>query len=97
MKRIGILCASDTELAPFLVQIEKPLITERAMLRFYEGTVKSPQRSLALKIRCSGRAGRLRNERQRPALLYCLCKRIKSRIKELLILCEHSMNYKYFT
>lgn len=39
MKKIGILCASDTELAPFLPNIEHLTFTEKAMLRFYEGTI----------------------------------------------------------
>ena len=37
--RAGILCASDVELAPFLPIIDACRITERAMLKFYEGTV----------------------------------------------------------
>lgn len=39
MKKIGIVCASDTELEPFLKHIESPRIHERAMLKFYEGRV----------------------------------------------------------
>jgi adenosylhomocysteine nucleosidase len=39
MKNIGILCASDTELAPFLEHIQAPKITEKAMLKFHAGTV----------------------------------------------------------
>ncbi len=39
MKRIGILCASDTELAPFLRRIPFPQITEKAMLKFYTGQI----------------------------------------------------------
>ena len=35
--KIGILCAGDDELAPFLPQIKEMKITEKAMLRFYEG------------------------------------------------------------
>ena len=38
MKRIGILCASDTELAPFLTRMHIAKVTEKAMLKFYEGT-----------------------------------------------------------
>lgn len=38
MRRIGIVCASDTELAPFLERTDVARTTERAMLRFYEGT-----------------------------------------------------------
>ncbi len=37
--RAGILCAGDVELAPFLPIIDACRITERAMLKFYEGTV----------------------------------------------------------
>ena len=37
--KIGILCASDDELAPFLPIIENCKITEKAMLKFYEGTI----------------------------------------------------------
>lgn len=37
--KIGIVCASDDELAPFLPVIEHCKITERAMLKFYEGQI----------------------------------------------------------
>lgn len=37
--KIGIICASDDELAPFLPEIEGCVITERAMLRIYEGRI----------------------------------------------------------
>lgn len=37
MKKIGILCASDTELAPFLNRIRVHSTSEGAMLKFYEG------------------------------------------------------------
>ena len=37
MKKIGILCASDTELAPFLDRIRVHSTSEGAMLKFYEG------------------------------------------------------------
>lgn len=40
MRKIGILCASDTELAPFLKNMEIRRITEKAMLRFHEGTLR---------------------------------------------------------
>ena len=40
MKKIGILCASDTELAPFLNYIRNYKTTEKAMLKFYEGIMK---------------------------------------------------------
>lgn len=39
MKKVGILCASDTELAPFLENMKISQVTEKAMLRFYEGTI----------------------------------------------------------
>ncbi|MBS6645311.1 MAG: 5'-methylthioadenosine/S-adenosylhomocysteine nucleosidase [Clostridiaceae bacterium] len=39
MKKIGILCASDTELAPFLGYIQFPQIAEKAMLKFYSGKI----------------------------------------------------------
>lgn len=38
--RIGILCAGDREAAPFLPEIRNARITEKAMLRFYEGQIK---------------------------------------------------------
>lgn len=37
--RVGILCAGDSELAPFLPMIDGCKITEKAMLKFYEGTI----------------------------------------------------------
>lgn len=37
--KIGIICASDDELAPFLAVIDNCRITEKAMLRFYEGQI----------------------------------------------------------
>ena len=37
--KIGILCAGDDELAPFLAQIEDRKTTEKAMLKFYEGKI----------------------------------------------------------
>ena len=40
MKRVGILCASDTELAPFLKAMEIDRVKERALLRFYEGRIR---------------------------------------------------------
>lgn len=39
MKKIGIICASDDELAPFLPHLENCITSERAMLKFYEGTI----------------------------------------------------------
>lgn len=38
-KRIGILCASDTELEPFLSHIQSFEIVEKAMLKFYSGYI----------------------------------------------------------
>ena len=43
MNRIGILCASDTELAPFLTCLRSQKGTEKAMLKFYEGTIRQAQ------------------------------------------------------
>lgn len=37
--KIGIICASDDELAPFLPEIKDKKQTERAMLKFYEGQI----------------------------------------------------------
>lgn len=39
MKKIGIVCAGDEELKPFLPHIENIIITEKAMLKFYEGKI----------------------------------------------------------
>ena len=39
MKHIGILCAGDTELAPFLAHMKGQQITEKAMLKFHTGTI----------------------------------------------------------
>lgn len=39
MSKIGIICASDTELFPFLEHIQVSEITEKSMLKFYSGTV----------------------------------------------------------
>lgn len=38
--KIGILCAGDREVAPFLSMIEACKVTEKAMLKFYEGKLK---------------------------------------------------------
>lgn len=40
MKKIGIICAGDQELEPFLPLIKDKTITKKAMLTFYEGTLK---------------------------------------------------------
>jgi len=37
--KIGILCAGNSELAPFLPMIEDCVTTEKAMLTFYEGRI----------------------------------------------------------
>ena len=37
--KVGIICAGDREVAPFLSVIEKCKISEKAMLKFYEGTI----------------------------------------------------------
>jgi len=37
--KIGILCAGDSELAPFLPHIQGCKISKKAMLDFYEGTI----------------------------------------------------------
>lgn len=38
--KIGILCAGDSGLAPFLPMLETPAVMERAMLRVYQGTLE---------------------------------------------------------
>lgn len=38
--RVGIICAGDTELAPFLPIIQDCVITEKAMLKFYQGKIE---------------------------------------------------------
>lgn len=37
--KIGIVCAAEEELAPFLPQIEGIKVSEKAMLKFYEGNI----------------------------------------------------------
>lgn len=37
--RVGIICAGDSELAPFLPIIDACRVTEKAMLKFYEGRI----------------------------------------------------------
>ena len=37
--RVGIICAGDREVAPFLPLIDECKITEKAMLNFHEGTI----------------------------------------------------------
>ena len=41
MLKVGIICAGDSELAPFLPHIERVKTTQKAMLRLYEGTIGS--------------------------------------------------------
>lgn len=36
---VGIICAGDREVAPFLPHIENRKVSERAMLKIYEGTI----------------------------------------------------------
>ena len=37
--KIGIICAADEELSPFLPQIEDIKVSEMTMLKFYEGNI----------------------------------------------------------
>ncbi len=37
--RVGIICAGDREVAPFLSIIDECKLTEKAMLKFHEGTI----------------------------------------------------------
>lgn len=39
MLRVGIICASNRELEPFLLHIEDCKVSEKAMLKIYEGTI----------------------------------------------------------
>jgi len=39
MAKIGIICAGDREVAPFLPHIENCAVSEKAMLKIYEGTI----------------------------------------------------------
>lgn len=39
--KIGIICAADKELSPFLSIINNQSITEKAMLKFYSGTIET--------------------------------------------------------
>lgn len=41
MSDIGIICAGDDELAPFLDYIKNDRITKKAMLEFHEGSPDS--------------------------------------------------------
>ena len=50
MDKFGILCAGDTELAPFIKIIKPCKATEKAMLKFYEGKMG---KSAAVAV-CSG-------------------------------------------
>lgn len=38
--KIGILCAGDSELAPFLPMIDRRKVSEKAMLQIHEGTIE---------------------------------------------------------
>ena len=37
--RVGIICAGDREVAPFFPMIDECKVTEKAMLKFYEGKI----------------------------------------------------------
>lgn len=39
MKKVGIICAGDQELEPFLPHIQNYEVTKKAMLSFYQGTI----------------------------------------------------------
>jgi len=39
MFKVGLICAGDEELAPFLPHVENRIETEKAMLTFYEGSI----------------------------------------------------------
>lgn len=39
MKKVGIICAGDRELEPFFPHMEQIAMTEKAMLKFYEGRI----------------------------------------------------------
>lgn len=39
--KVGIICAGDSELEPFLNHIHNCHITEKAMLKFYEGEINN--------------------------------------------------------
>ncbi|MFI3284920.1 MAG: 5'-methylthioadenosine/S-adenosylhomocysteine nucleosidase [Erysipelotrichaceae bacterium] len=39
--KIGIICAGDREVAPFLPMIKESSITEKAMLKFYNGKIEN--------------------------------------------------------
>lgn len=41
--KIGIVCATDDELAPFLSMIDNCNIIKKAMLKFYEGEIDGMQ------------------------------------------------------
>lgn len=41
--KIGIICASDSELVPFLPLIQDCVLSEKAMLKFYSGTMSGIQ------------------------------------------------------
>lgn len=39
--KIGIVCAGDTEFAPYLNYMKNPVCIEKAMLKFYEGLIEN--------------------------------------------------------
>ena len=40
MDKIGILCAGDDELAPFISLLQDAQLSEKAMLTFYQGSIE---------------------------------------------------------
>ena len=39
--RIGIVCAGDNEVAPFLSMLNEASVTEKSLLKFYEGKIEN--------------------------------------------------------
>lgn len=39
--RIGIVCAADSEVAPFLSMLNEAVVTEKSLLKFYEGKIEN--------------------------------------------------------
>ena len=37
--KVGIICAGDREFTPFMEHIQNKIVSEKAMLHFYEGTI----------------------------------------------------------
>lgn len=40
LPKVAVICAIETEFAPFLAEISAPRVSEKAMLRFYEGSIE---------------------------------------------------------